>query len=97
MKLKDFKNEIKVLDITALIMRSKALKLEMSELILDKNINKIKNLKSLSAKRKDLARILTTLSQKQMIASLEPKEMVEEKKSDKVKESKEVKKGADKK
>ena len=95
MKLKDFKNEIKVLDITALIARTKALRIELSDLVLDKNINKIKNLKSISAKRKDLARILTTLTQKQMIASLELKEVkVEE---PKVEKEEKVKKGAEKK
>ena len=71
MKLKDFKNEIKVLDIPALVARSKALKIEINDLVMDKNINKLKDLKSIDKKRKHLARVLTTLNQKQMIASLE--------------------------
>lgn len=92
MKLKDFKNEIKVLDVAALMTRAKALKLEISELVLDKNIDKIKNLKSISGKKKDLARILTTLNQKQMIGQLESKEP-EAAKEPKAKKEEKVKKG----
>lgn len=73
MKLKDLKNEIKVLDIAALIARAKALKIEINDMVLDKNINRIKNLKTMSTKRKEMARVLTVLGQKTLIASLEPK------------------------
>lgn len=73
MKLKDYKNEIKGLDLTALINKAKALKVEINDLVLDKNINKMKNLKSINNKRKDLARIMTVMAQKQLIAMLEPK------------------------
>lgn len=84
MKLKDFKNEIKVLDVTALLNKAKALKIEINDLVLDKNINKMKNLKSINNKRKDLARIMTVMAQKQLIALLEPAEVVKElKKEDK--------------
>lgn len=79
MKLKDFKNDIKVLDVEALLNKAKALKIEINDLVLDKNINRVKNLKSISAKKKDLARILTVVNQKQAIAALEPKAEVEEK------------------
>lgn len=90
MKLKDMKNEIKVLDIAALVVKSKALKIEINDLVLDKNINKLKDLKSINKKRKYLARVLTTLNQKQMIEKLESKE------SEATKESKveKTKKGA---
>jgi ribosomal protein L29 len=95
MKLKDIKNEIKVLDIAALVARAKALKIEINDLVLDKNINKLKDLKSIDKKRKHHARILTVLAQKQMIEALEP---VESKESDeaKVEKTKTVKKGAKK-
>jgi ribosomal protein L29 len=73
MKLKDFKNEIKGLDLTALINKAKALKVEINDLVLDKNINKMKNLKSINNRRKDLARVMTVMAQKQLIAMLEPK------------------------
>jgi ribosomal protein L29 len=97
MKLKDFKNEIKVLDITALMGRAKALKIELSDLVMDKNINRIKNLKSISGKRKDLARVLTTLNQKQMIESLEVSKVPEVPKVSKAEKTEKEKKGVDKK
>lgn len=73
MKLKDFKNEIKVLDIAALVAKVKALKIEINDLILDKNMNKLKDLKSIDKKRKHLARLLTVLNQKEMIENIESK------------------------
>lgn len=73
MKLKDFKNDIKVLDVAALLSKAKALKTEIRDSVLDKNIGKVKNLKSISRNKKDLARILTVVSQKQAIAALEPR------------------------
>ncbi len=79
MKLKDLKNEIKVLDIAALVAKAKALKIEIGDLIMDKNISKLKDLKSIDKKRKHLARVLTTLNQKQMIEALEPEESKVEK------------------
>jgi ribosomal protein L29 len=72
-KLKDMKNEIKVLDIQALIAKTKALKIEINDLILDKNINKLKNSKTISKKRKEMARVLTAMAQKKLIAAFEPK------------------------
>lgn len=82
-KLKDLRNEIRGLDIAALVAKSKALKIEINDLVLDKNMNKLKDLKSISKKRKDMARILTVLAQKQMIVKLEPAvEKTEDKKSE---------------
>lgn len=80
-KLRDFKNEIKVLDIAALAQRAKAIGVEIDELTIDKNMSKLKDLKSIFKKKKELARVLTILNQKNMIAKLEPKteEAVEEK------------------
>lgn len=80
-KLKDFKNEIKVLDVAALISRAKVLKVEIADLVLDLNINKLKDKKAISKKKKELARVLTVLTQKEMIGKLEPKapEVKEEK------------------
>ncbi len=95
MKLKDLRNEIKVLDITALIARAKALKMEINDLVLDANINKIKDLKSINKKRKEMARVLTSMAQKKLIALLEPKtEAVEEKKE--VKKTEKTEKGGKK-
>ncbi len=71
MKTRDFLNEIKTLDIKALVLKSKTLKGEIADLVLDKNMNKLKDLKSIDKKRKDLARTLTVLEQKRLIEQLE--------------------------
>lgn len=77
MKLKDLRNEIKVLDIAALLARAKALKIDINDLVLDKNMSKLKDLKVISKRKKELARVLTVLTQKEMIAKLENKETKE--------------------
>lgn len=94
MKLKDLRNEIKVLDIPALLQRAKALKVEISDLIMDKNMNKLKDLKAIFKKKKEVARVLTVLSQKTMIGDLESRELkgVEGSKAEKSKEMKGAKK-----
>lgn len=105
MKLKDLKNEIKVLDIAGLIAKAKALKIEINDLVLDKNINKIKDLKSINKKRKEMARILTAMNVKKMIAGIESKvtEVTKDSKAEKTESSsaeasadRKVKKGAKK-
>lgn len=94
MKTRDFKNEVKTLDITALVQKAKALKVEIGDLVLDKNMNKLKDLKSISKKKKELARVLTVLDQKEMIRKLESKglEAAEESKVEKNEEKKGEKK-----
>lgn len=71
MKKKEFVI-IKGLDIKELKIKIKTLKKEIIDLTLDKNRNKLKDLKSISKKRKDLAQSLTVLNQKQTLAKLEP-------------------------
>jgi ribosomal protein L29 len=66
-------NEIKELDIKALFEKAKALKLEINEGVMDKNMDKHKDLKTVSKKRKDLAQILTIHRQKQQVLELEKK------------------------
>lgn len=66
-------NEVKDLDIKALFERAKALKIEISETIMDKNMDKHKDLKTVSKKRKDLAQVLTILRQKELVQELETK------------------------
>lgn len=94
MKTRDFKNEVKTLDITALVQKAKVLKVEIGDLVLDKNMNKLKDLKSISKKKKELARVLTVLGQKEMIRKLESKglEAAEESKVEKNEEKKGEKK-----
>lgn len=94
-KLKDFKNEIKVLDIAALVTKAKALKIDIDDLVMDKNMNKLKDLKTISKRKKELARVFTVLSQKEMIGKLESREPKEEVKVEERKEQ--VKKGVAKK
>ncbi len=69
------KNEfvaIKGIDLKELKEKLKALKKEIADLHLDKNMKKLKDLKSISKKRKDLAQVLTVLNQKKLLAKLDP-------------------------
>lgn len=68
------KNElaiVKGLDLKELKDKIKTLKKEIAELTMDKNMKKLKDLKSISKKRKDLSQVLTVLNQKQSLAKLE--------------------------
>ena len=49
----------------------RTLKGEIAELILDKNMNKLKDIKSIGKKKRDIAQILTVVRQKQMLEELE--------------------------
>jgi ribosomal protein L29 len=66
-------NEVKNMDIKALIERSRNLKKEVLDLVIDKNLGKIADLKSISKKRDELAQVLTVLRQKQILESVESK------------------------
>lgn len=70
-------NQAKGLSLNELREKAKSLRDEIANLILDKNIKKLKDLKMISKKRKDLAQVLTILRQKQLLTELELK--VEEK------------------
>lgn len=68
------KNEfviIKGLDIKELRIKLKVFKKEIADLTMDKNMKKLKDLKSIDKKRKELARVLTVLNQKELLAKLE--------------------------
>ena len=65
--------QIKGLDVKELKEKAKTLKKEIANLYLDKNMKKMKDLKMISKKRKDLAQILTLVRQKELLAILEPK------------------------
>lgn len=64
-------NEIKGLDEKALNAKAVELRQKVSDLIIDKNMNKMKDLKSIAKLRKDLARVLTILHQKELIRKFE--------------------------
>ncbi len=70
MKKNDFV-QIKTLDISELMLKAKSLKIEIADLIMDKNMKKMKDLKMISKKRKDMAQILTVLRQKEILNMLE--------------------------
>ncbi|TSC87344.1 MAG: Uncharacterized protein G01um10147_665 [Microgenomates group bacterium Gr01-1014_7] len=70
MKKNEF-NQIKGLSIKELIDKTKQIRKEIADLTLDKNMNKLKDLKAISKKRKDLAQVLTVIKQKQLLEKLE--------------------------
>lgn len=70
MRTNDLKT-VKVLTEEALIQKVRILRGELAEIILDKNMGKLKDVKAISKKKKDLAQVLTTLRQKQMLRGLE--------------------------
>ncbi len=72
MKKNDFV-QIKGLDLKELGLKVKTIKMEIANLIVDKNMKKMKDLKTIFKKRKDLAQILTVLKQKQVLGELEVK------------------------
>lgn len=88
MKKNDFV-QIKGLDIKELAEKVKALKKEITDLTLDKNMKKMKDLKMIFKKRKDLAQILTVARQKELLGKLESK--IETKKPMEEIKSKEIK------
>lgn len=65
--------QIKGLDIKELNQKAKTLRKEIADLVLDKNMKKLKDLKIITKKRKDMARILTIVSQKELLLQLEAK------------------------
>lgn len=65
--------QIKELDIKALRIKAKALKEEIAGLTMDKNMQKLKDLKMLSKKKKEMAQILTVIKQKELLQELESK------------------------
>ncbi len=65
--------EIKQLEIKDLLARLTAAKLEVADLVLDKNMKKLKDVKVISKKRHDIAQMLTIIKQKQLLGEIEKK------------------------
>ena len=63
-------SEIKNLETEELAKKVLVAKVELEELVLNKNMRKIKDLKLPSKKRKDIAQMLTILRQKELLAEL---------------------------
>lgn len=84
--------EVKNLEVSGLIKKAQDLKQEIADLLMDKNMDKVKDLKSIFKKRKDLAQVLTVLRQKQLLMELESKVLVNvQSKNEETKSKKEVK------
>lgn len=75
MKKQDF-IQIKGLDLKELKVKAKALRGEIANLVLDKNMKKLKDLKMVSKKKKELAQILTVIGQKELLTELENRKKV---------------------
>ncbi|MDD5415570.1 MAG: 50S ribosomal protein L29 [Candidatus Daviesbacteria bacterium] len=91
MKKNDFL-QIKGLDVRELKVKARTLKEEIANLTLDKNMKKLKDLKMVSKKKKELAQILTIIKQKELLIQLESISHQTEKiieKEEKLKERKE--------
>lgn len=65
--------EIKKMDIKAVAQKVKKMKSEIAGLVIDKNMNKMTNLKLIKNKRRDIAQILTVLKQKNLLKEMEEK------------------------
>lgn len=72
MKKNDFV-QIKGMDIKELMLKAKDLKIEIGNLVMDKNMKQMKDLKTINKKRKDLAQVLTVARQKELLGKLEAK------------------------
>jgi ribosomal protein L29 len=72
MKKNEFAS-VKGLDIKELKGKLKNLNNEIANLILDKNMKKLKDLKIISKKKKEIAQFLTLIKQKEMLVQLEVK------------------------
>lgn len=65
--------QIKGLDLKDLRLKANSIKEEIDNLVMDKNMKKLKDLKMISKKRKFLAKVLTIVRQKEMLEQLESK------------------------
>ena len=63
--------QIKGLGLKELKDKAKMLRGEIADLILDKNMKKLKDLKIVSKKRKERAQVLTIIEQKELLIQLE--------------------------
>lgn len=72
MRKNDFAQVLE-LDVKSLKLKVKTFREELQSLIFDKSQNKLKDKKAIFKKRKDLARVLTVIAQKELVAELEKK------------------------
>ena len=72
MKKKDFV-QIKGLDLEQLRTKLGSLRKEVANLVLDKNMKKLKDLKMIFKKKKEIAQIITLMKQRELLENLEAK------------------------
>lgn len=65
--------EIKILEGVTLFAKIKKAKAELADLVLEKNMKKLKALKAVFKKRKEIALMLTIFRQKELLKKLEVK------------------------
>lgn len=75
MKKNDFV-QIKGLNIEELKAKVNVFKKDIADLVMDKNMKKLKDTNAVSKKRKDLAQVLTVLQQKVLLGILDTKKEV---------------------
>ena len=63
--------DTKKLNEVELVGKIKLLKKEIADLVMDRNMNKLTDLKSIGKKRKEIAQIMTIIRQKQLINEFE--------------------------
>lgn len=74
MKKADF-NEIKGLAVDQLSKKLTLFRVELTDLVLEKNMKKLTDTKAVNKKRKDIAQVLTVIRQKQLLIKLESNEL----------------------
>ncbi len=62
---------IRNMDIKSIFATAKTLRDEIADLMVDKNLKRLKDLKSVQKKRKELARTMTIFNQKKVLVALE--------------------------
>lgn len=77
-------NQLKNLNLKELMEKAGQVKKELADLLIDKNMRKLKDIKSFNKKRKESAQILTVIEQKMSLAKLESKAEEKLKKGEKL-------------
>ncbi len=90
-------NQIKALSVKELFDKAKLIRKELAEVVFDKNMNKLKDLKAVSKKRKDLAQVLTVMKQKELLEQLESRVESQESSKEQVPSQKKAVKSSSKK
>ncbi|MBI2600684.1 50S ribosomal protein L29 [Candidatus Daviesbacteria bacterium] len=90
MKKQDLE-QLKNLSIKELVQKANSLKEEIPSLVMDKNMNKLKDSKAIFKTKKNLSQTLTILTQKKSLQDLESVDKKEEKLEEKTAKKQKVK------